>query len=61
MEDGGYSVETNVGLHKDKVEVSVEFFLAVGDGGAKIFAAVCALICGAIERPQGLQIRESLP
>jgi hypothetical protein len=60
VESGSYSVETNVGLHKDKVEVSVKFLLTIGDGKAKIFAVSCALVCSAIERLQGLQIRESL-
>jgi hypothetical protein len=49
VEGGSHCVETDNGLHEAEVKVGVEFLLAIGDGGAEKFAAVCALACSAVE------------
>jgi hypothetical protein len=49
VEGSSHCVETDIGLHEDEVKVGVEFLLAIGDGRAEKFAAVCALACSAVE------------
>ena len=57
VEGGGNSVEADVRLKEESVEVVIKFGVAKGYCSSKVFQLVCAVVRVVVVRPQSLQIR----